>query len=108
MKRVFVASSVLILVVSHTTSATSSAVEVNLYWPEIKGPHCDTYEGAIEKLEGSMMSLASDRCAQHGKHAPSMEQIHYELHTVTSEWQNYRRAIARNVNVNCPMDPRNF
>lgn len=104
MKRLFIASSVLIFAISNATSATSSKVEVNLYWPVIQGPHCETHEGAIEKLEGSMMSLASDRCAHHGGHAPSMEHIDYDLHTVTSEWQNYRRAIAHNVHVNCPMD----
>jgi hypothetical protein len=51
------------------------------------------------------VTLATERCADHGHHASSIEHVHYHLHKVTSEWQHYQRAIARDVQVQCPTDP---
>ena len=58
----------------------------------------------VFKLEDNIVTLATERCADHGHHAPSIEHVHYHLHKVTSEWQHYQRAIARDVQVQCPMD----
>lgn len=95
---------VAILAASASAAATSTAAETNLYWPEVQGPHCDSYESAIQQLEDNIVTLATERCADHGHHAPSIEHVHYHLHKVTSEWQHYQRAIARDAQVQCPMD----
>ena len=102
----YVASTLIvaILAASAGAGATSSTVETNLYWPEVHGPHCDSYESAIEQLEDNIVALATERCADHGHQAPSIEHVHYHLHKVTSEWQHYQRAIARDVQVQCPME----
>ena len=96
---------VAVLAASAGAAATLSAVETNLYWPEVQGPHCDSYESAIKQLEDNFVTLATERCADHGHHASSIEHVHYHLHKVTSEWQHYQRAIARDVQVQCPTDP---
>tara|TARA_B100000497_G_scaffold95882_1_gene107648 strand:- start:363 stop:689 length:327 start_codon:yes stop_codon:yes gene_type:complete len=97
------ALTVAILAASTGVAVASTVVETNLYWPEVQGPHCDSYESAIEQLEDNIVALATERCADHGHHAPSIEHVHYHLHKVTSEWQHYQRAIARDVQVQCPM-----
>lgn len=99
------ALTVAILAASTGAAATSTAVETNLYWPEVQGPHCDSDESAIKQLEDNIVTLATERCADHGHHAPSIEHIHSHRNKVTSEWQHYQRAIARDVQVHCPMDP---
>ena len=83
----YVASTLIvaILAASAGAGATSSTVETNLYWPEVHGPHCDSYESAIEQLEDNIVALATERCADHGHQAPSIEHVHYHLHKVTSE-----------------------
>ena len=93
---------VALLTASAGATATSTVIETNLYWPEVQGPHCDSYESAIEQLEDNIVALATERCADHGHHAPSIEHVHYHLHKVTSEWQHYQRAIARDVQVQSP------
>ena len=95
---------VAILAASAGAAATSTAAETNLYWPEVKGRHCNSYESAIKQLEDNIVTLATERCADHGHHAPSIEHVHYHLHKVTSEWQHSQRAITRDVQVQCPMD----
>ena len=95
---------VALLTASAGATATSTVIETNLYWPEVQGPRCDSYESAIKQLEDNIVALATERCADHGYHAPSIEHVHYHLHKVTSEWQHYQRAIARDVQVQCPMD----
>ena len=97
------ALTVAILAASTGVAVASTVVETNLYWPEVQGPHCDSYESAIEQLEDNIVALATERCADRGHHAPSIEHVHYHLHKVTSEWQHYQRAIARDVQVQCPM-----
>ena len=95
---------VALLRASADAAAASTADGTNLYWPGVQCPHCDSYESAIEQLEDNIVAFATERCADHGHHAPSIEHVHYHLHKVTSEWQHYQRTIARDVQVQCPMD----
>ena len=74
-----------------------------IYRHEIRGPHCDQSRTAVMKLDRLILETAQSMCVERGFGMPTSQHYRYTLHAVVSEWQHYKRAIARDISITCPL-----